>query len=298
MLLPWWGGDNPDPSDPDSGRFTQWKKDGPAVFTMVDRLEDADFAIYPSSPTADLRLFERFQQLASGDGKRTIAFFNDDNDTQIPFGENTWLFRTSFYKSDQRAREFALAAWAKDRGPFSPAPWSDKPKVSFCGTFDDFGVRASGAHALKSHPDVDTDFIVRRQFWGGWIGSGRKEEVGKRVREEFRKNMASGGYVLCGRGGGNFSYRIYETMMSGRIPVLVDSDCVLPYDFEINWASLFPIVPFANVAKLGDKLMEFHQGLGPGGFSARQDEMRRIWEDRLSPTGYFSNLHRHFEETK
>jgi len=299
MLIPWWGGDNPDPSDPDSGRFEQWKKDGPSVFTMVDRMEEADIAVYPSSPTADPKLFADFQLLTKGFGRaRTVAFFNDDNDRPIPKDAHTWLFRTSFYKSQQRAKEYALPAWSRDHGAFHPFPWDEKPKVSFCGTFDDRGVRKAGVEALQGSDGIVTSFIRRARFWGGWIASGRQADVGARVRSEYLENMRDGGYVLCGRGGGNFSYRIYETMMSGRIPVLVDTDCVLPYDFEINWHELFPIVPFEKVKDLPMRLKIFHQGLGPGGFHDRQRKMREVWESHLSPTGFFSNLRKHFKETR
>jgi hypothetical protein len=38
--------------------------------------------------------------------------------------------------------------------------------------------------------------------------------------------------------------------------------------------------------------------VGPDGFAARQAEMRRLWEEWISPAGFFSNFHRHFKEAQ
>jgi hypothetical protein len=299
MLIPWWGGDNPDPADPDAGRFARWKEKGSNIFNMVYDPHDADVLVYPSSPTVDPVLFAKFQNMTAGWGsKHTIAFFNDDNDALIPKQSHTWLFRTSFYKTQQRPKEYALAAWSNDWGAFEPCSWSAQPKVSFCGTYDDHGVRKAGTHNLVAHPRITTDFIIRPQFWGGWIGSGRQIAIGKRVRAEYMNNISNSGYVLCARGGGNFSFRWSETLMSGRIPVFVNTDCVLPYDFIIDWSSLFPVVSLGDIGTLGDKLYEFHQSLGPEGFIARQKELRQLWEKWLSPEGFFQNLHLHFSSKR
>ena len=294
MLIPWWGGDNYDASDPDCGRFEQWKKEGLSLFTMVGRPQDADILVYPSSPTTNPTMFADFQDLTAGLKGRTVVFFNDDNDSHISKHPHTWLFRTSFYKTQQQLQEFALATWSKDWGVFEPQPWSDKPKVSFCGTFDDHGVRKAGVQALTSYPNIDTNFIVRQQFWGGWIGSGRSAEIGKNVRKDFLLNIASGGYVLCGRGGGNFSYRWAETIMSGRIPLLIDTDCVLPFDFLVDWGKVFPIIKKTDIRHIGDVLLDFHNSLGPDEFVERQKTMRALWEEWISPVGFFSNFHKHF----
>lgn len=83
-------------------------------------------------------------------------------------------------------------------------------------------------------------------------------------------------------------------MMCGRIPLLVDTDCVLPYDFIIDWGKLFPIVKKADILHIGDLLLEFHHSFSGNQFAERQQEIRKMWEDWISPKGFFSNLHKHF----
>jgi hypothetical protein len=156
-------------------------------------------------------------------------------------------------------------------------------------------LRGVGLDALLEHPGLCCRFLRDRQFWGGWIDRRRDDPMGWRiVRRRFLDNMRDSDYVFCCRGDGNFSYRIYETMSCGRIPLLLNTDCVLPYDFEVEWRALFPVVDYDDVRSIGDRLLEFHRALGPERFEAQQSLMRSMWESRISPTGYFSHLHTHF----
>jgi hypothetical protein len=153
--------------------------------------------------------------------------------------------------------------------------------------------------ALEASPDVETNFIRDPQFWGGWLPKRQREPEGWRpIRQRFLDNMRNSDYVFCCRGGGNFSYRIYETMCCGRIPVLLDTDCVLPYDFFLPWfKDLIVRVPRKQVESIGEAIWQFHHDLGPGLFVRHQQRMREEWESFISPEGFFRNLHIHFEET-
>ena len=52
---------------------------------------------------------------------------------------------------------------------------------------------------------------------------------------EFYENMVSSDYIVCVRGGGNFSVRLYETLAMGRIPIFINTDCLLPLNKSIDW---------------------------------------------------------------
>ena len=69
--------------------------------------------------------------------------------------------------------------------------------------------------------------------------------------------------MLCARGRGNFSYRLYETLCSGRIPVFIDTDCVLPFEDVIDWRSLCVWVPEAEVDQVAERVADFHARLSP-----------------------------------
>jgi hypothetical protein len=291
MLVPFWG-QQKEAGDPDADRFDQYIAEGNGFFQMAP-LQDADIAVYPASPTHDPAAFRKFQEMTVP--KPLVAFFNDDSDAVLEYRSGTMVFRTSFYKSTQRPTEFAIPGWSSDHGTLPARQWAPSPTVSFCGQVYPLDVRKAALDVLESDQRIAKRFIRRNQFWGGWIASGRRAETGQQVRREFLQNMADGDYILCARGGGNFSYRIYEAMMCGRIPLLVNTDCVLPYDFMVEWSRLFPIVDKADIPHIGDRLLAFHQSLSPEAFAARQRMMRMLWEEWISPTGFFSNLHRHFK---
>ena len=58
----------------------------------------------------------------------------------------------------------------------------------------------------------------------------------QRINVQQTKNRFSSKYTndnlygLCVRGFGNFSFRLGETLMMGRIPILIDTECILPFD--------------------------------------------------------------------
>ncbi|MEH2383904.1 MAG: exostosin family protein [Nostoc sp.] len=113
-------------------------------------------------------------------------------------------------------------------------------------------------------------------------------------REQFVDNMLNSDYILCTRGGGNFSYRFYETLSCGRIPVFINTDCELPFEQYIDWKRYCIWVEEADLPYLGDRIREFHARLTPQQFQDLQIECRKLWLEWLSPEGFFANFHRYF----
>jgi hypothetical protein len=291
MMLPFWEHKRDD-TDPDAPRFDKYITDGKEFFEVVNSVEEADVAVYPAIPKG--RMFKDFQRNAKS--KPVIAFFNSDSDEKLEYGDNTYIFRTSFYKSSQRQNEFALPGWSADFGVFGLRQWKEKPTISFCGQVSTPAIRNVSLNILECSDQVDVVFVRRNAFCAGWLATGRDKEFGIRMKEEYIDNISQGDYVLCVRGGGNFSYRIYETMMCGRIPLLIDTDCVLPYDFFIDWKNLFPVVNQNEVNKIPQKLLEFHSKFSNyDAFEQQQKLIRKLWEEYISPTGFFKNIHKHIE---
>jgi len=108
------------------------------------------------------------------------------------------------------------------------------------------------------------------------------------------QNIVASDYVLCVRGSGNFSYRLYETLSCGRIPVFVDTDCVLPLEDEIDWRALCVWVDAGRVDTIADSVRSFHERLSPEAFVELQRRARATWQELLSPLGFVRALDRHF----
>jgi len=157
-------------------------------------------------------------------------------------------------------------------------------------------VRAEALRFLSRSPLVRTNFIIRDRFLGGAVLPDGRTDLAlmRNVRLGYLQNMIDSDYVLCSRGGGNYSYRLYETVCCGRIPIFIDTDCVLPYDFDIEWKKYCVWVDESELPHIAEKVARFHSDLSPGDFVELQHMCRRLWEEWLSPEGFFANFYRLF----
>ena len=168
----------------------------------------------------------------------------------------------------------------------------DKPKLTHLA-------RTEALRVLSKSRLIDTNFIVEDRFLGGAQLSDGSVDPSRweKAQLEFVQNLTTSDYILCARGAGNFSYRLYEALSCGRIPIFLDTDCVLPYDFVLDWKKYCVWVHEGQIPKIADKLVEFHGSLSSREFVEMQRECRKLWENWLSPEGFFANLHRHLEMT-
>lgn len=126
--------------------------------------------------------------------------------------------------------------------------------------------------------------------------SAAPEKIAHKVRQEYFQNMIDSDYILCCSGYENYSIRLYETLSCGRIPVFINTDCVLPYDFAIDWKKYCVWVDRSELSLIGEKILDFHNNLSTQEFIDLQHECRQFWEKWISPEGFFSNFYRHLEQ--
>lgn len=161
-------------------------------------------------------------------------------------------------------------------------------------------VRARVLRLLARNGTVKTNFLIRRQYFNGAFDPKGIPDRSKweSSRREFVENILQSDYVVCIRGTENYSDRLYETLCCGRIPVFVDTDCVLPFDEDAEWRRICVWIREVELDSLADRLLAFHHALRPEQFAGLQYACRRFWEERLSPYGYFSHFHTHFNKKK
>ncbi|NJL11424.1 MAG: exostosin family protein [Calothrix sp. SM1_7_51] len=152
-------------------------------------------------------------------------------------------------------------------------------------------LRRYGLNNLSKSPLVKTNFILSdKPFFNADDANSQAL-----VRQQYINNILESDYIFCCRGYGNFSFRFYEALSCGRIPVFVNSNCTLPYDFEIDWKKYCVWVEEDEIHLIAEKVLEFHEQLSPQDFVSLQYECRQIWEQWLSPEGFFCNLYRHLD---
>jgi hypothetical protein len=186
-----------------------------------------------------------------------------------------------------------------------PRPWGKIPSVGFCGFVSNPFMRglyrvlgrerkseglALRAKALRSlvHPGVKTDFIRRNAYWAGTAGRfHHKPAAQAQPRREFLDNLMGSDYMVCLRGAGNFSFRLYEALAAGRIPLFINTKCVLPFEDQIDWRRHVVWIEQDDMEHAAERLLEFHGSLNDEQFRAVQVSNRRLWEEFLSPLGFF-----------
>jgi hypothetical protein len=109
-------------------------------------------------------------------------------------------------------------------------------------------------------------------------------------RAVFLENLFSCPYALAMRGKGNHSVRFYEILSAGRIPLFVNTGCVLPLENEIDWRRHTLWIEDHDLPSIGDHIIDYHARITTEEFADRQRQARRLWETRLTPEPYFRHV--------
>ena len=303
-------------ADVDANRFSEYFKAGVSFFEIVNCIEDAQLCVMPMEYSHEHAASEpvlNFVAEAKRNGTPCLVFYNNDDNSDIRL-QDVIVFRTSFYRSSKRNYEFAYPAWSVDfsmqytADGFIPLQKEARPRISYCGYVDyssgwchylnhllkrlsgryraGYGTRIRGraVRSLVGSSGVDTEFIIRNGFWA----KGLDDKV--QARTEYAENMLSSPYGLVVRGAGNFSYRLYELMSAGRIPVFVDTDCVLPFEDQIDWDSFVLRVPVSDISRIDEVLLDFHYKISSSDFIERQRLSRLCYEEWIRPEAFFRQL--------
>ena len=139
---------------------------------------------------------------------------------------------------------------------------------------------------LKSSSFIVSNFIIRKQYRAGALN---KQDLQK-TTTEFFNNIKDSDYVLCIRGAGNFSVRLYETLAMGRIPVFLNTDCLLPLDSSIDWKQHMVWVESHEVNFIDEKVLQFHKKLSTKKFIDLQRANRSLWGENLTLGKFFKTI--------
>jgi hypothetical protein len=321
ILYPFWGSPKESITDPSYSRFQEYLEVGANFFKISDSPSDVDVFLLPfeySTEKECLIVANKLIALAKSYKKKVIVFFNSDSEEEVEL-DNIILFRTSFKKSLQKGFEFALPAWSFDFSKYALPNLSEgikkkKPSISYCGYIDfdenitlkerffwwrkynipflssyrenELGtkIRGKAVRILSKDKNIETNFLRRSGFWAPGIDM-------QVARQQYVANMLSSDYALIARGAGNFSYRFYEALSCSRIPVFINTECVLPFDHIINWKDFCVWVEEREISKIGDILISFHKKITDEEFMHLKMRIRGLYEDWLSPSGFFSKMY-------
>jgi hypothetical protein len=250
----------------------------------TDDITDCDVIVLPykyKSFSNDTFLQELYM-LSLRCNKPLLCFYNDDNDTPLDTPTNIHVYRTSFYYSTKKMNEYALTAFSPD---FFKGDYLEEPVLSigYCGHID-HGRKKYLGQFLQS--DIQTNFILRKGFWAPGINK-------TRAMQEFNDTIQNNLFTFCYRGAGNFSYRLYQTLMMGRIPILINTDCVFPFSEQYNLQELGIIIDEKDIINNNIDIIQIIKEY----YKTNKDRLvdiqknnRIIWETYFSPVGFCDHI--------
>ncbi|MDJ1175487.1 exostosin domain-containing protein [Roseofilum capinflatum] len=218
------------------------------------------------------------------------AFLNSEGfDLLAELGIDNW-------EPSEKEEYPTVSFCGREGGKIGLAIWRMMPKTLtrkmaanfFCGTTR--GIRATCCYPLRvdTMQILEKDARIKTDFMGrGQVGMGPKEQ-GQR-RKQFLQNLQNNAYALCSRGTDNYSWRFYEALSLGKIPILIDTDCVLPLEDEIAWDDVIVRVPSTRLPELPDRLWEWHNRFSDSEFRDLQRQLRSLFE-RLTPAQFYPAL--------
>jgi hypothetical protein len=293
------------------GQFDSFNAQASRWFALADP-DEADVFVYPHRADEDPDQVARVAEQAARRQVGCVFFAWGDADApvSVPYGA---VYRQSLYSDKKLPNERAMPAFCADPRLATGAPIASRqlrpqPAVGFYGFVgnplqrslyrlggrgdkaDRLAFRARILKNLARHPAIESKFIWRRANWAGNPDRAqRNPDNNLRDWRNFVANLGDSDYSLAVRRKGNFCYRFYEILAAGRIPIFVNARSVLPFEDEIVWRQQCVWVEESQIDRIGEIVMDFHRSLSPERFTAIQQANRRLWENRLSPLGFYQH---------
>jgi hypothetical protein len=148
--------------------------------------------------------------------------------------------------------------------------------------------RAKILHHVEKSSLVKTNFLKRERYRGG----AKNQEDHLKMELEFFQNIYENLFTVCIRGFGNYSVRFFQTLAMGRIPVVIETDSVLPYESQIQYKNISIQVPYRDRFLIDQYILYFLKNHTFEEIAAMQMEYRTVWLKYFQKPGYFSAIHR------
>jgi hypothetical protein len=290
---------------------------------FVQHVAEADFVVIPYTPRHLTPEFVAYAQKtvswAKEQGKQTVAFLAGDYAYKNHI-EGAIVFKASAFKHSMRLGEVISPSLADDPyygKEFIPHDKHARPVVSFCGFADmpslltrikyaltnvaldvaalltrkkfltahkrGIYYRRTAMKLLGADSRIETRFIVRKTFFGQ-----APEAETVQHRQEYLDNMAQADFALAPRGDGNYSRRFFRALSMGAIPILIDTDMVLPLEKELDYSKFIVRVPHTELHTLPDRVVELYNSLSNDEFRAMQQAARDAYLNYLRQDKFYS----------
>ena len=178
------------------------------------------------------------------------------------------------------ARRHRTGCYMQSFNEFVRADCESKSSIRWLFSFQGNLTSAVRGRLFAANYGRDDVLIERTEPF--WESTGAEQQIG--FKQQYALNVRQSRFVLCPRGVGVSSYRLFEVMQSGRVPVILSDHWVPPPWFD--WKSCSLRVPERHVASLPEICLEALPRWESMAHQAQQQ-----WERWFSPNGMGALVH-------
>ncbi len=295
-------------------------------FSIVEKIEDCDYILLPqyfSAYTGEQKEYiDLHISLGKQYNKKVLLFLRGDlhHDVFIP---EAIIFKAFNYRFLRKDNEIYIPCYVEDlsvgRELTIREKTNSKPVVGFCGwagfqapmQWLKYGIknflvslkkvltfnaqlevfkkgiyfRRKSVKILQQSNLIQTNFKLRKSY------SGHRKTISmdpKIARQEFIDNILESDFTLCPKGDANSSARLYEVWSLGRIPVMIDTEIILPLERLIDYTKCSVRVNYTDIQHLPEIIANFYNKLTPEQFKEMQNEAHKAFEAYLRFDSFFN----------
>jgi hypothetical protein len=141
--------------------------------------------------------------------------------------------------------------------------------------------------------ELQANFIIRDEY----IHKLRNVHI-----RDFDNNMISNLFTFCYRGRGNFSVRFYETLMHGRIPIVIKTHNEFPFEDTIDYTQVGLFVNEEYLIKSGKNIdefiIEYYNNKTKEELLQIQKNNRQLYLNYFHDKTYFEQIFTYFDKIK
>jgi hypothetical protein len=215
--------------------------------------------------------------------RRHFFFMHSDEDA--PIRTTATVFRQSVNRCHKDPNTVVMPPPVDDFGHLAGADYDALPyHVTFVGYIDDpRGLRREAVESLRGCPWLNCFIDTVDRHWCHFEGT----PEGDRRRQLFIDGLAQSRLVLAPRGKGQHSYRLFEGMSAGRVPILIGDGYELPFQEHINWNECIFRLDEAHAYDVANFILGVNELCRPTPCMADMAyRARQAWVNYLAPSNW------------
>ena len=279
----------------------------PRYFKQTEDPGEADFIVYPfdlggliyrcglygNHPILvnDPRGEERLLDFLSG-----LPFFRHDEAKHLFIASHDWAgprqLKSLYFNPSVNIYRSSPAAMPL---PFFTADVAEEMKAcaggatmrhhaSFVGGVGTHTARVKMVRAILDSPLVPGKLNIHLDLVQFFHHAIQQPEVKKARRISYLRVLAESITVLCPRGSGTGTSRMFEAMAASRIPVVISDAYQFPLADGIDWDALVLRIPEKEVNTLPDRLLDWFNHTPRATLARMAYANRIIWQEHFHPS--------------